>query len=100
MSKQIPQRVLFTAQTIATILGALISVGVTDWVIVNVKDLCQQDQVNRFVCPGSNTFFSAAVIWGARKTVITSRNETRLLITTQSVRSESMEMVASTTSSR
>lgn len=54
---------MFVTQTIATILGALMSVVVTDWVIDNIPELCTKDQPSHFTCPGTHTFFSASVIW-------------------------------------
>ena len=79
---KIPPRTLFFAQGSATvraihipfllnfltppqILGALTQVGVTLWMLGNVKDICASEQSNGFTCPGGRTVFSSSVIWGA-----------------------------------
>lgn len=62
---KIPPRATFAAQSVGTILSAFISVGVLDWQIANVSDLCSPTQHLHFICPGYNTFFSSSIIWGA-----------------------------------
>ncbi|TGO70899.1 hypothetical protein BELL_0649g00070 [Botrytis elliptica] len=62
---KVPPRTLFFAQGSATILGALTQVGVTLWMLGNVKDICSEDQSNGFTCPNGRTTFSSSVIWGA-----------------------------------
>jgi len=62
---KIPHRTLFFAQGSATILGALTQVGVTTWMLGNVKGICDSDQPNGFTCPNGRTVFSSSVIWGA-----------------------------------
>lgn len=47
------------------ILGALTQVGVTLWMLGNVKDICSSDQSNGFTCPNGRTVYSSSVIWGA-----------------------------------
>ncbi|KAG9240814.1 OPT family small oligopeptide transporter [Calycina marina] len=61
---KIPNRTLFFAQGLATVLGALTQTGVTLWMLGNVDDICDQDQVNGFSCPNGRTVFSSSVIWG------------------------------------
>lgn len=78
---KVPPRLMFWAQVYATIWGALVSIGVNDWQLTNISGICEEDQPNKFSCPGklnntilqyhllttvgSHTFFSASVIWGA-----------------------------------
>lgn len=61
---KIPPQTLFFAQGLATILGALTQVGVTQWMLGNVDDICTEDQANGFSCPNGRTVFSSSVIWG------------------------------------
>lgn len=61
---KIPPRTLFFAQGLATILGALTQVGVTQWMLGNVPKICDPDQPNGFTCPNGLTVFSSSVIWG------------------------------------
>jgi len=84
---KIPPRLLFMTQTYATIIGALVSIGVNDWQLSNIKNVCAPDQNDKFTCPGkslffhvfnflerseltnrikgTHQFFTASVIWGA-----------------------------------
>ncbi|RDW89690.1 hypothetical protein BP6252_01722 [Coleophoma cylindrospora] len=62
---KVPPRTMFIAQTYATIWGALVSIGVNAWQLENIAGICESDQSAKFTCPGSHTFFTASVIWGA-----------------------------------
>jgi OPT family oligopeptide transporter len=61
---KVPPRVMFVAQVYATVLATFVAVGVNAWQMANIKDFCQPTQKDHFTCPGNNTFFSAAVLWG------------------------------------
>jgi len=61
---KIPPRDQFWAQTVATVWASFVSLAVVDWQIKNISDLCSPRNDQHFTCPGYNTFFSAAVIWG------------------------------------
>ncbi|PBP27598.1 UPF0075-domain-containing protein [Diplocarpon rosae] len=61
---KIPPRHTFAAQTIATLLSTFVCVGVINFQINEIPDVCQPNQKNRFTCPDINTFFTAAVLWG------------------------------------
>lgn len=49
---------------VATVLSATITLVVTNWQIDHIEGFCTQDQKQKFVCPGANTFFTSSVIWG------------------------------------
>lgn len=49
---KIPPRLTFWTQVWATVLGALVSIGVNDWQMSNIEDVCSPDQPNDFTCPG------------------------------------------------
>jgi len=61
---KLPPRHVFVAQLISSILALFVGLGVVDWQLTNVSNLCEPDQVDKFTCPGYQTFFTAAVIWG------------------------------------
>lgn len=52
---KIPPRTMFMAQVYATIIGALVSIGVNDWQLGNIEDICSETQSASFTCPGSYT---------------------------------------------
>lgn len=59
---KIPPTTLFFAQGLATVLGALTQIGVTQWMLGNVNDICDEGQVNGFSCPNGRTVFSSSVV--------------------------------------
>ncbi|KAL1863148.1 hypothetical protein Daus18300_008141 [Diaporthe australafricana] len=79
---KIPQRHTFTAQVVATTVSAFVCTGVMNFQIMNIPDLCEADQPNRFTCPGVNTYFTAAVLFGslgARKVFGTGAQYTAMM---------------------
>ncbi|OLL22685.1 Oligopeptide transporter 2 [Neolecta irregularis DAH-3] len=61
---KIPPRTMFISQSIATIIGACVSLGVMNWQIENIEGICTRQQPQKFTCPGPNTFFTASAFWG------------------------------------
>ncbi len=49
---------------IATIVSTFVCTGVLNFQLNNIPGVCTRDAPNRFTCPGVNTFFTAAVLWG------------------------------------
>lgn len=60
---KIPPRHTFWAQMIATLVSTLVCTGVLQFQ-VDIKNVCDSDQPDGYTCPGVNTFFTAAVLWG------------------------------------
>ncbi|CAG8975628.1 hypothetical protein HYALB_00008387 [Hymenoscyphus albidus] len=61
---KIPPRTMFMCQVVATTLSCFIQVGVLNFALTNIKDVCTPHQEQHFSCPGGRVFFSASVIWG------------------------------------
>ncbi|KAK1621551.1 OPT oligopeptide transporter protein-domain-containing protein [Colletotrichum phormii] len=62
---KIPQRHTFAAQVVAVFVSAFVCTGVMNFQISNNPDLCSTSQKDRFTCPGVNTYFTAAVLFGS-----------------------------------
>ncbi|KAL3478476.1 OPT oligopeptide transporter protein-domain-containing protein [Aspergillus californicus] len=62
---KIPPRQTFWAQVIAVVVSAFVCTGVMNFQITNIADICQSTQKDRFTCPGVNTYFTAAVLFGS-----------------------------------
>ncbi|KAG7048102.1 OPT oligopeptide transporter [Colletotrichum scovillei] len=62
---KIPQRHTFAAQVVAVFVSAFVCTGVMNFQISNIPDLCSTNQKDRFTCPGVNTYFTAAVLFGS-----------------------------------
>ncbi|GKU22320.1 unnamed protein product, partial [Fusarium langsethiae] len=62
---KIPQRQTFWCQTVATIVSAFVCTGVMNFQIRNIPDICESGQKDRFTCPGVESYFTAAVLFGS-----------------------------------
>ena len=60
----LPPRTVFWAQTWASLLSSLVSVGVTDWAVAYIPGFCDKHQHAHFSCPGPRVFMTASVLWG------------------------------------
>jgi OPT family oligopeptide transporter len=47
------------------VVGTLSSLGVLNWSLHNIKDVCTDAAPNGFTCPFSKTHFNTSLIWGA-----------------------------------
>ncbi|KAF9045786.1 OPT oligopeptide transporter [Hymenopellis radicata] len=61
---KIPPRSMFTAQVIATVIAGTTQLGVQAWMFTNIENLCSPDQKNGFICPSTEVFGTASIIWG------------------------------------
>ncbi|KAK7420741.1 hypothetical protein QQX98_002543 [Neonectria punicea] len=62
---KIPQRQTFWCQTVATIVSAFVCTGVMNFQITRIPDICETDQKDKFSCPGVESYFTAAVLFGS-----------------------------------
>ncbi|CAK7229617.1 hypothetical protein SBRCBS47491_007311 [Sporothrix bragantina] len=61
---KIPPRHTFAAQLIATIVSCIVCTGVLNFQMNKIENVCTPQAPNKMTCPGINTFFTAAVMWG------------------------------------
>ncbi|KAG8946224.1 hypothetical protein FRC04_011970 [Tulasnella sp. 424] len=61
---KIPPRPMFWAQVVATIIGGTVQLGVQSWMFTNIPGMCEDDQPNGFICPSTQVFGTASIIWG------------------------------------
>lgn len=61
---KIPPRTMFSAQTVATMVAGTVQLGVQAWMFTNIKDMCQSDQKDGFICPSTQVFGTASIVWG------------------------------------
>jgi len=62
---KIPPRMMFSIQVISTVIACIWVSIVQGWMLDNIEDVCTRHQKQGFTCPGSTTFATASVIWGA-----------------------------------
>jgi len=61
---KIPPRTMFWAQVIATVIAGTVQLGVQAWMFTNITDMCSPKQANGFICPSTEVFGTASIIWG------------------------------------
>jgi len=61
---KIPQRSMFWCQVVATVMAGTVQLGVQAWMFTNIKDMCNPKQHDRFICPSTEVFGTASIIWG------------------------------------
>jgi OPT family small oligopeptide transporter len=61
---KIPPRHTFFAQMIAVLASTIVCVGVLNFQMTQIDQVCTEDAQYRLTCPGVNTFFTASVLWG------------------------------------
>ncbi|RTE84970.1 hypothetical protein BHE90_000470 [Fusarium euwallaceae] len=62
---KIPQRQTFWCQTVATIVSAFVCTAVMNFQITSIPNICETNQKDKFTCPGVETYFTAAVLFGS-----------------------------------
>ncbi|CAK7896540.1 oligopeptide transporter 2 [[Candida] anglica] len=61
---KVPARAIFRGQLLSVILNSFIGIGVMNWQINSMPDICTPENSLKFTCPGATTYFSASVLWG------------------------------------
>ncbi|KAF5343654.1 hypothetical protein D9758_014690 [Tetrapyrgos nigripes] len=61
---KIPPRSMFFAQTVASIVAGTVQLGVQAWMFTNIDGMCSGDQKDGFICPSTEVFGTASIIWG------------------------------------
>ncbi|KAL9715658.1 hypothetical protein Ac2012v2_000101 [Leucoagaricus gongylophorus] len=61
---KIPPRTMFTAQISAAVIAGTVQLGVQAWMFTNIKEMCSPNQPDNFICPSTEVFGTASIIWG------------------------------------
>ncbi|KAJ7179590.1 OPT oligopeptide transporter [Mycena filopes] len=61
---KIPPRTMFTIQVSAVVVTCFVVTGVNSWMLDNVPGICTPDAPDLFICPSTQVFADAALIWG------------------------------------
>ncbi|TFK79308.1 OPT oligopeptide transporter [Polyporus arcularius HHB13444] len=61
---KIPPRPMFWCQVVATVIAGTVQLGVQAWMFTNIPDMCSTDQKDGFICPSTEVFGTASIIWG------------------------------------
>lgn len=60
---KVPPRFLFLMQIYGTIWACLVNVGVQQWMVHHIKEICHPKQSNGFTCASGKAIFNASIIW-------------------------------------
>jgi len=61
---KVPPRPMFWGQVVSTIIAGTVQLGVQTWMFANIPDMCWQHNKDKFICPGTEVFATASVVWG------------------------------------
>ncbi|EJF60906.1 OPT oligopeptide transporter [Dichomitus squalens LYAD-421 SS1] len=61
---KVPPRPMFWSQVVATIVGLTVQLGVQSWMFTNIPNMCDPHQKDGFICPSTEVFGTASIIWG------------------------------------
>jgi len=61
---KIAPRYMFWSQVVATIVAGTVQLGVQAWMFTNIPDMCSPTQKDGFICPSTEVFGTASIIWG------------------------------------
>ncbi|KAF2673510.1 OPT superfamily oligopeptide transporter [Microthyrium microscopicum] len=60
----IPPRLLFKLQLAATVISSLTQVGVLNWMLSHIPNICTPLAANGFTCPLARVHFNGSILWG------------------------------------
>ena len=55
---------MFFCQVVATVIAGTVQLGVQAWMFTNIEGMCTPDQKDHFICPSTEVFGTASIIWG------------------------------------
>ncbi|KAF9466766.1 OPT oligopeptide transporter [Collybia nuda] len=61
---KVPPRSMFIAQVLAAAVAGTTQLGVQAWMFTNIPNICDPHQKNGFICPSTEVFGTASIIWG------------------------------------
>ncbi|KAJ7098653.1 OPT oligopeptide transporter [Mycena belliarum] len=61
---KIPPRTMFTIQMVSCVITCFVVTTVQSWMFANVAGICTADAPDNFICPSTNVFATASIIWG------------------------------------
>ena len=55
---------MFSSQVVAATIAGTVQLGVQTWMFGHIPHMCEPGQKDRFICPSTEVFGTASVIWG------------------------------------
>jgi len=61
---KVAPRPMFWSQVVATVVAGTVQLGVQAWMFTNIEAMCDPHQRDGFICPSTEVFGTASIIWG------------------------------------
>ena len=61
---KLPPRIMFGSQVLAIVIAGTTQLGVQSWMFTNIKGMCTTTQPDGFICPNTEVFGTASIVWG------------------------------------
>ncbi|KAH9487322.1 Sexual differentiation process protein isp4 [Psilocybe cubensis] len=61
---KVPPKPMFWSQVVATVIAGTVQLGVQAWMFTNIPNMCDPHQKDGFICPSTEVFGTASIIWG------------------------------------
>jgi OPT family oligopeptide transporter len=61
---KVPPRLMFFAQTIASMVAVVTTIFAQQWALDNIPDVCTPHQKARFICANLDVFSTSSIFWG------------------------------------
>jgi OPT family oligopeptide transporter len=61
---KVAPRPMFWCQVAATAVAGTVQLAVQAWMFTHISDMCSSDQKSGFICPSTQVFGTASIIWG------------------------------------
>ena len=55
---------MFWGQVVCTAIACTVQLGVQSWMFTNIDNICDMHQKDGFICPSTQVFGTASIIWG------------------------------------
>ncbi|KAG5725413.1 Sexual differentiation process protein isp4 [Termitomyces sp. T112] len=61
---KVPPKYMFIGQVVAAVIAGTTQLGVQAWMFTNINGMCSPTQKDGFICPNTQVFGTASIIWG------------------------------------
>ncbi|KIP12223.1 hypothetical protein PHLGIDRAFT_32874 [Phlebiopsis gigantea 11061_1 CR5-6] len=61
---KVSPRAMFWGQVVCTAIACTVQLGVQAWMFTNIDNICDEHQKDGFICPSTQVFGTASIIWG------------------------------------
>jgi OPT family oligopeptide transporter len=60
----VPAKLLFKLQLVCTVISSFTQIGVLNWMLANIPNICTPEAPNGLTCPLARVHFNGSILWG------------------------------------